>query len=119
MLPFYISGEHELIRKCIKNIFENALRFSPKSGTIEIRTLKENQHIICEIKDEGKGFAEGAVNYVFDLFTTDEEYKDNSIGFGLPIAKMIMESHNGNILIGNNAEGGANVKLIFKSETEN
>jgi len=88
-------------------------------NTNQLSNSGENQHIICEIKDEGKGFVEGAVNYVFDLFTTDEEYKDNSIGVGLPIAKMIIELHDGSILIGNNAEGGANVKLIFKSETEN
>jgi two-component system, sensor histidine kinase and response regulator len=110
-----ISGEAELIKKCISNILDNAVRFSPFSGTIEINTYVEDQTIICEIKDLGKGFATGAINHVFELFTTGDEYKDNYIGIGLPIAKMIMEGHCGSIIVGNNPGGGASVKLLFQN----
>jgi two-component system, sensor histidine kinase and response regulator len=110
-----ISGEAELIKKCISNILDNAVRFSPVSGTIEINTYIEDQTIICEIKDMGKGFATAAINNVFELFTTDDEYKDNCIGIGLPIAKMIMEGHGGSIIVGNNPGGGASVKLLFQN----
>lgn len=92
-----------------------SVRFSPMDGIIEIGHYSTDQSIICEINDYGKGFASGANENVFELFTTDADYKDNSIGLGLPVAKMIMEFHGGNIVIANNPEGGASVKLCFKN----
>jgi len=110
-----IQGDAELIKKCIGNIVGNAVRFSPDSGTIRISTYAEDQYIICEIKDSGKGFLISDLDRVFELFTTDDVYIDNCIGIGLPVAKMIMEELGGNIIIGNNPEGGAFVKLMFQN----
>jgi two-component system sensor histidine kinase/response regulator len=110
-----IYGEAELIKKCIGNILDNAIPFSPQDGTIEINTYVEDQTIICEIKDNGTGFAKGAVDHVFELFATGDACKDNCTGIGLPIAKMIMVAHGGSIVIGNNPGGGASVKLLFQN----
>jgi signal transduction histidine kinase len=110
-----IYGEAGLIKKCIGNILDNAILFSPKDGTIEINTYIEDQTIICEIKDNGTGFAKGAVDRVFELFATGNARKDNSTGIGLSIAYMIMEAHRGSIIIGNNPGGGAFVKLLFQN----
>jgi two-component system sensor histidine kinase/response regulator len=108
-----ILGEVELIKKCIYNVLDNAIYFSPREGKIKIKIYVEDQNLICEIKDNGKGFDKGLLDNQFELFTTGDEYKDNRIGIGLPIAKMIMVEHDGQIIIGNNPEGGAFVKLQF------
>jgi len=110
-----IYGEAELIKKCICNILDNAIAFSSHDSTIEINTYVEDQTIICEIKDNGPGFAKGIIDRVFELFTTGT-LNDNSTGIGLPIANMIMEAHGGSIIIGNNPEGGASVKLLFHNK---
>jgi two-component system sensor histidine kinase/response regulator len=112
---YLIPGEAELIKKCISNILDNAILFSPQDGSIEINTYIEDQTIICEIKDNGPGFAIGAIDRVFELFTMGDACKDNFTGIGLPIARMIMEAHGGNIIIGNNPGGGASVKLLFQN----
>lgn len=114
-----ILGEAELIMKCIGNIIDNAIHFSPQNGKIEIKNYIEGQNIICEIKDNGNGFASGVIDHAFELFIIREEYKDNRIGIGLPITKMIMEAHGGRIVIGNNPEGGASVKLLFQNSALN
>lgn len=114
----FISGEPGLIKKCISNILNNAIRFSPDDGTILINAYTENQTVICEISDRGKGFAVEDFEKVFELFTTDNEYKDNSLGIGLPVSRMIMEEHGGSITIGNNPDGGAYVRLIFQNNIE-
>ena len=110
---YFISGEAELIKNCIAIILDNAITFSPQDSVIEINTYVDNQTVICEIKDSGPGFAAGAIDRVFDLFVTGDPYIDNSTGIGLPIASMIMDAHGGNIIIDNNPEGGASVKLLF------
>jgi two-component system sensor histidine kinase/response regulator len=109
-----ITGEVDLIKKCIGNIFDNAVLFSPKDSVIEINTYTKDQTIIYEIKDNGKGFPKGVIDHVFELFATGDACKDNCSGIGLPIAKMIMEAHGGSITVDNNRGGGASVKLLFR-----
>jgi two-component system sensor histidine kinase/response regulator len=117
--PGLISGEADLIKKCIGNILDNAITSSPKDGTIQINMYSEKHIVICEIKDNGRGFAQGASEKVFELFNKiDGEYKDNCMGVGLSIVKMIMEAHGGSIIIGNNPDGGATVKLLFTNNLE-
>jgi two-component system, sensor histidine kinase and response regulator len=113
-----ILGEVKMLKKCIINVIDNAINNSPEDGPIEIKTYTEDQNVICEIKDTGKGFTTGVLDHQFELFTTGDDYKDNRIGIGLPIAKMIMEAHGGRIIIGNNPEGGASVKLLFQNSVQ-
>lgn len=108
-----VSGERELIKKCISNILDNAVHFSPEKGTIAIETGVENNQTYCEITDQGTGFSRETTQHMFELFTTGKEGYDNTRGIGLPIVKMIMEAHNGNIIVGNNPGGGAKVRLVF------
>jgi two-component system sensor histidine kinase/response regulator len=115
--PALINGEGSLLKKCLGNVIDNALRFSPVSGKIGIRIFAEGQNYICEFSDSGKGFDKPEFDNVFELFTTDSVYTDNCIGIGLPVARMIMEEHEGNISIANRSSGGAIVKLMFKGLT--
>jgi two-component system sensor histidine kinase/response regulator len=110
-----INGEAELIKKCISNILDNAILFSPQNGIIEVNTFIEGQNIMCVINDNGPGFALEAINLVFELFAKGDACKDNCTGIGLPVAKMIMEAHGGSIIIENNSRGGASVKLQFQN----
>lgn len=109
----FIFGEIELIKNCLSNVLDNAIRFSPPNGIICVAIKSENNHLICEIRDHGKGFSSKAIDHVINLFTRGEEYSDNHPGIGLAIVKMIMESHNGSVSLGNHSEGGALVKLQF------
>jgi two-component system, sensor histidine kinase and response regulator len=110
-----ILGEIELIRKCVRNILENAIQFSSPGGIIDISLDNEEQNTFCEIRDNGCGFPTGVTDHLFELFVIGDENKDNCTGMGLPIAKMIMEAHGGDIIICNNYEGGASVKLLFQN----
>lgn len=110
-----IWGETDLIKKCIINILENAIRFSPQNGTIKINTFIEDHTIICEIQNNGNRISDIRMNTIFDLCITGKEYNDNNIGIDLPIAKMIMEAHGGTISIKNNPGGGVLVKLQFQT----
>ncbi len=108
-----ILGESSLVKKSIDNILENAIVYSPEDSTIEINTYVDNKSVICEFRDNGKGFCQPSTEYLFDLFNTGDSLKDNCTGIGLPVTKMIMDAHGGNIILRNNPDGGASVSLIF------
>lgn len=110
---FCVEGETELVKKCILNIFQNAVTFSPSGGLIEIKCYNEGQKITLEISDNGKGIPDDIIDKGTEPFSKGAEYHDKSTGIGLPLAKLIMEAHGGDLILGNKAEAGALVKLRF------
>jgi two-component system, sensor histidine kinase and response regulator len=108
-----ITGETDLVKKSITNILDNSIVFSPQNGSIEVKTYMEGNYNIFEIHDQGEGFSSNAKGHADELFTLADKYRDNSKGLGLPIVKMIIESHAGKLLLENHPLGGALVKLCF------
>jgi DNA-binding response OmpR family regulator len=107
-----IIGESGLIKTCLDNVLNNAISFSPKNSNVDILIYDENENLICEFKDNGIGFKDEEESF-FEIFNNAESKRDSYLGIGLPICKMIMEAHHGNITLGNNAKAGAFVKLQF------
>lgn len=104
----------ELIKICFENIFDNAIRYTPEGGNINMRTQVIDNNFICEIEDSGPGFSEEAIQKLFDFFGADQVmHHSEGFGLGLAAAKLIMKAHEGDIQIKNKEEGGASVKLIF------
>lgn len=112
----FIKGEKKLVKQCVHNIIENAIRYSPVRGIISLSLAESDDGNYCEltIEDEGEGFSEEAYLRQFDLFGADKVMNHTEgYGLGLAAAHLIMRSHSGNISIGNAPEGGAVVKLGF------
>jgi len=108
-----ISGDVNLIKTCLNNILDNAIRYSPADAPIEVRCYMEDKYIICEVRDHGRGFSREVIEQPFDLFITDSKYADNQIGLELPIVKMVMDAHGGKATLSNSPEGGAVVRMEF------
>jgi len=108
-----ITGEYELLKTCLVTILDNAIRFSPEEGKIEINLFRKNKKIICEITDQGKGFTSEMLENPFELFSSSEPNINGKIGLGLYLSKLIMEAHSGSIEAKNSSSVGAMIRLIF------
>lgn len=108
-----ISGEKDLVRKCFLNILDNAITFSPSGSIIEISAYNEDQNVIIDIKDNGEGIPKEIIEKGTEPFSRGSEYHDKSTGIGLPLAKLIMEAHGGELILSNKPGGGASVILKF------
>lgn len=109
-----ISGDAEMLGICIHSILENAIHFSYIGGEIHLRTVTTDNDVQIELKDAGQGFSPEALKNLFKPFSPGEQHIDQNIGLDLTLVRMIMDAHGGNIVAGNNEEGGAFVRLIFK-----
>ena len=78
------------------NIIVNSIQAIEGEGAISIATLKENQHLIIEIKDTGKGMDAATQKQIFEPFFTTKEVGDGT-GLGLAISYGIIEEHQGSI----------------------
>jgi two-component system, sensor histidine kinase and response regulator len=113
-----ILGEKELVKKSISNILDNSIFFSLQNGSVEVSNYVKDKWNVIEIRDHGNGFPSKAKERLSELFTYADKYRDNSKGIGLPVVKMIMEAHNGDIVLDNHPDGGALVKLYFLNKVK-
>jgi signal transduction histidine kinase len=109
--------DFDRIRIVLKNIFENAIKYStPESKPIEIFLKQEDKIIVVQIKDDGPGIPEEHIPYLFEPFyrvDKSRSKKTGGYGLGLSLCKKIMEAHGGRIEVFNNEQRGVTVLLTF------
>jgi signal transduction histidine kinase len=118
-----IKGDPLLLQMLINNLLENAIKYSPKEGTITAMLKKNNSGISVnmvelQIKDEGPGISAEEKKKVFDKFYrigNESTRKKQGTGLGLYLCRMIVKSHNGDISVTNNETQGSSFVVIFKT----
>jgi len=95
--------EQEQVHQVISNLINNAIKYTPPEGTIEIKSEINNQSIKISIKDNGIGITSQEKENLFTQFGKIERYGQgldiisNGSGLGLYISKKIIELHGGEI----------------------
>ena len=110
----WINADPTASRQVITNVLLNAAQAmeSSERRLISIRTQKKDQAIRLIFEDSGPGIPAGKEESIFDLFVST---KKGGSGFGLAIAKRIMQAHQGNIFGENRTDGpGARFILEFR-----
>ena len=109
--PLVIPVDAEKISQVINNLIDNAIKFSPKGGTIRISSLSDGAFGIIEIKDSGPGISARDQARIFERFyQTDKSRKGGQgrgVGLGLAIAKQIVLAHGGTISVESHPEAGS------------
>ena len=84
-----------LMDRVIQNLLENAIKFTPKGGSVKINVVKSQGVFKLSVKDSGIGIDENHLPYVFDRYKKlDSETNNQSgSGLGLAIVKRILELH--------------------------
>lgn len=99
-LPPVRADELQLYR-AITEVVENALEYTPENGTVTVSTFRKEMYGILEVQDTGTGIATDLMPHLFEKFyhfnlpTSAPE----KLGLGLPIAKKIIDQHNGTISV--------------------
>jgi len=93
-----LFGDEELLSQVWLNLIDNAVKFTPEGGCVEIRLEKRWNKALFRIRDDGYGISEEALKHVFDKFYQgDASHSAQGNGLGLSIAKRIVALHGGSI----------------------
>lgn len=93
-----LFGDDELLNQVWLNLIDNAVKFTPEGGSIEIRLKKTDIGAEFTIRDDGYGISEDAQKHIFDKFYQGDASRTVSgNGLGLSIAKRIVSLHSGSI----------------------
>jgi signal transduction histidine kinase len=106
-------ADEYLFKICLKEVLDNAVKYSDKSGKIIIKTSFRGDRIVIDIIDNGPGFPEIVLKNLFKFSVTDEDITKQGMGLDLGMVQLIMKAHNGIIDIKNNESAGATVSLIL------
>lgn len=93
-----LFGDEELLSQIWLNLIDNAVKFTPEGGCVEIRLEKRWNKALFRVRDDGYGISEEAQKRVFDKFYQgDASHSAQGNGLGLSIAKQIVTLHGGAI----------------------
>lgn len=102
--------------RIFNNIIGNAMKFS-SSGALGFRLARiKNGALLFEVVDDGPGFRESAQEKLFSLHGRPENEVGEGTGFGLYIARKLVENAGGEITAENRPSGGARVSVIFPED---
>jgi PAS domain S-box-containing protein len=98
--PIPLRGDSKRLRQVIWNLVSNALKFTPKGGSIDISIHPEREAVRLEVRDNGRGIAPDFLPRIWDRFvqgdsTTTREH--GGLGLGLSLARYLTELHGGSI----------------------
>jgi two-component system sensor histidine kinase BaeS len=99
----------------LNNILNNALRYTPEDGRVELKTQATENKIQLSVKDSGEGVSSEEAQHLFDRFYRVDESRnrnDGGSGLGLAIAKSIVEMHNGRIWA--ESEKGKGLRVVIE-----
>ena len=111
-----IFGDEEKIRLVLQNLIDNAIRYTPSKGVVEIFLGASERDITLEIKDTGIGIPEQEKSKIFQKFSRASnamELDTTGSGLGLFIAKNIVEAHRGKIWFDSKENGGTSFHMIL------
>tara|TARA_B100001063_G_scaffold227669_1_gene238361 strand:- start:286 stop:1605 length:1320 start_codon:yes stop_codon:yes gene_type:complete len=109
----YFNGRKNLIKRCINNLIDNALKYGKK---VNVELSKKTTNIFIKIEDDGPGISENEYENVFKPFyKIDKGRADakSSVGLGLSIASDIIRSHGGNIKLEKSKLTGLGVSIFL------
>jgi len=95
-LPVLIEGNRARLKQVVVNLLDNAIKYTPANGKIQLRVRAENDRAILEVEDNGIGIPREALPHVFERFFRVDQSRSadaGSAGLGLSIVKSICTAH--------------------------
>ena len=112
-----IPGDARSLERALMALVDNALKFSPHGGDVEIQIESTREKLLVMVRDQGIGIASEALPRIFDRFYHIERHNNDlysGIGLGLAIARQVIEQHNGALEVSSAPGKGSVFTMTFK-----
>jgi two-component system sensor histidine kinase CiaH len=114
--PLTLWGDEGRIRQLLIILLDNALKYTPSSGRIEVSGRYQSNSVYISILDTGCGIAEDELPHIFERFYRGDKVRSRTqggTGLGLSIAQWIVDAHGGVIRVHSKVNTGTKVELLF------
>lgn len=100
--PHYIQGDGEAISRAVRNLLDNAAKYSPPSSPIRVSVAEQEGRVIIAVQDEGPGIPKAEQQAIFAKFvrgSASRELDVKGTGIGLAMVRHIVEAHGGSVTV--------------------
>ena len=106
-----MTGDSAKLEQVLYNLVENAVKYSPEGGHIEIAALREGRNAVITVTDDGPGIPAEDLPHIFDRFYRVDKARSRDTGgtgLGLSIVRQIVTLHQGTVTV-DSVEGQGSV----------
>lgn len=96
----WVDGDATRLQQVLGNLLDNALKYTPAGGEVQLRLDEEGDEVLVRVSDTGLGLAPDMLPQVFELFTQlhrDSAGDRGGLGIGLSVVKQLVELHGGRV----------------------
>jgi heavy metal sensor kinase len=118
--PVFVRGDAARLREVFFNILDNAIKYTPGDGTVEVRVGCSGPEAVVTVQDTGVGIAAEHLPRVFDRFYRVDKARsraEGGTGLGLSIAQSIVAAHGGRIELASTPGQGTTCTVRLPAET--
>jgi signal transduction histidine kinase len=108
-----VSGDREALRTLARNLVDNAVRYTPRNGAVQVRTLATSDETVLEVIDNGPGIPPEDRERVFDRFYRRAGSQESGTGLGLAIVKAIADRSGARVALSGAPGGGLKAAVSF------
>ena len=116
-----IVGDEAKLRQALSNLLDNAIKFTPSRGAIQITAKKDDKAVVVEVADTGMGIVPEDIPHVFERFYQADSSSTRvfgGAGLGLAICKEIVEAHGGRIEVESEIGKGSVFRVVLPQVEE-
>ncbi|MCF7796156.1 MAG: HAMP domain-containing histidine kinase [Lentisphaeria bacterium] len=117
--PVKLVCDPDAIRKVLRNLVTNGVRYTPESGSVLIRLMDASDEILLEVRDTGIGIAASDLKKIFHEFYRTPQAKSVSSagsGLGLAIVERLVDEHGGYVTVESIVDQGSTFQVHFPKE---
>ena len=114
--PIFVTADRLVLREAITNVVDNAIKYSPRGATVDIRVYSESGRAIVAVADDGPGIAPEHRERIFDRFFRVDEARSRDrggTGLGLAIARWAVAANSGQISVESRPNGGSVFRIVL------
>jgi two-component system phosphate regulon sensor histidine kinase PhoR len=111
-----VEGDRRRLSQVVRNLLDNAIKFSPEAGTVTLRARREGKDAVLSVTDEGPGIPHSEVGKIFQRFYQVDRSRSKSrpgAGLGLAIAKHLVQLHGGAVEVDTELGRGSTFRVRF------
>ena len=96
----YLKADRNRLRQVLANLLDNAIKYTPRGGRIEIEASRGDKEIEITVKDTGLGISNDELDNIWDrLYRGDKSRSQRGLGLGLSLVKAIIGAHRGYVRV--------------------
>jgi two-component system, OmpR family, sensor kinase len=108
-----LEGDREGLHSLLLNLVDNALRYTPGGGQVNVSVTREGPNPLLEVTDSGPGIPEAERERVFDRFYRPDGQNASGSGLGLAIVRGVAQAHGAVVELADSVLGGLAARVRF------